>query len=217
MEPGPFESIGSDVVKYALMSKPLFAAASFALLGLAGLTASQAPKAGAEHTGLSVLEFHARNCQKCHGEEGELRSPGWADSKTPAQLSGILNQMVTEQAGHAPLNEDEMIALASYHRAMSRLDPWANLLAVSGRTLTFEATRDSRLSAKAAGKKVPTIPSPVQLPEMGTKLMRWTLVLPASASMEQLLMTIASGEGKGKKVVTWKPSESSFSDVLKDK
>lgn len=215
MEPGLRQIVEFEAVKWDLMSKLLLAAFSFALLALAGVTASQAPQAGPQPSGIQVLEFHARNCQKCHGEEGELRSPGWADSKSAAQMTQILSQMVTEQAGHAPLNEGDMAALSSYHRAANRLEPWANLIAVSGRTLTFETTRDARLSATAGGKKVPTVQAPKEIRELAVKLLRWTLVLPASAELDKVVVTTARGEGKAKKVVTWKLSDSSFSNPSK--
>lgn len=179
------------------------------------MTASQSPRSALQPTGTKILEFHARNCQKCHGEEGELRSPGWAEGKSDDSLTQILGQMVTEQAGRAPLNESDMGALLAYHHAQSKAEPWANLISADKGKLTFETTRDSRLSAVSSGKKLATAQAPIMVEELGVKLMRWTLAVPASADVSKVAITVAKGEGKTKKVVSWKLSDSPYSSFVK--
>lgn len=161
-----------------------------------------------------TLAMHRDGCQKCHGAEGELMSPGWAENRSRQDLVAILDQMVVEQAGLPEMTARERDALLSFHLAFSKGDPWANILDSSSQKVVLESTKNSRISATLSGKKVAPQPVGDQKSAEGSQLLRWQITLPKGALPSQLHLTVAWGSGSAKKVVSWKASERPFSQSL---
>lgn len=187
---------------------------SFGILGATVMSASTPQGQKTERPGRPVLEMHRDGCQKCHGAEAELMSQGWAAGKSKKDLEAILDQMVVEQAGLSALTSTERDAMLSFHLAHSTGYPWASIIESSSQQLIIESTQNSRLSCTLAGRKITPQPILVKSKDGGAQLQRWKISLPKEFELSQLRLTLAKGEGKAKKVVSWRASERPYSHSL---
>lgn len=207
----PHEVTGQNSLQ---MRSFLLGVGAFGILGAGVVAASSPTGQDKAATGRPVLELHRDGCQKCHGAEAELMSPGWAEARSRNDLEAILDQMVIEQAGMPALTRSERDALLSFHKAISKGEPWAAIIDSGSQRVILESTQNTRLSALLSGRKV--VPQRVLITkkEDGTQLLRWHITLPKGAHLNQLQLTVAKGEGTAKRVVTWKAADRPYSHPL---
>lgn len=134
----------------------------------------QAPKP-VEPLKVAPLEYFAKHCQRCHGENGLNYLSNFADGKSDDDLLAKLKSMA-EGPGQSPLEPDDLAIQLAFHRSISAKAPFITWTAHEGNKISGEVTGDAKL---------------IVTPELPIKLEdgAWSIELPANTKVDDIVLT----------------------------
>ncbi len=152
------------------------AAATTAPTTRAATTAAAAP--GPFVPAFAAMTYYDQSCANCHGPHGSFYGSTLGNDLTDAGLVQKCRDMA-KGPGNSPLEADENLVVAAYHRSLIRRTPFLSVTDAATSQWTGEATAGAAVTLRVNGR-------PVVAALDGWN---WTAVVPAGTDPAAVLIT----------------------------
>ena len=101
-----------------------------------------------------AISLYNKACVRCHGPGGSFYGSELGKGKTAAQLRKMVWEMCIAQGG-LTVSQREIDAMTAYHRSIMTREPYVEIIAVTAKTITGEATPGTTLQLETRGRLAP--------------------------------------------------------------
>ena len=101
-----------------------------------------------------AISLYDKACVRCHGPGGSFYGSELGKGKTAAQLRKMVWEMCIAQGG-LTVSQREIDAMTAYHRSIMTREPYVEIIAVTAKTITGEATPGTTLQLETRGRLAP--------------------------------------------------------------
>lgn len=101
-----------------------------------------------------AISLYDKACVRCHGPGGSFYGSDLGKGKTAAQLRTVVWEMCIAQGG-LTVSQREVDAMTAYHRSIMKSEPFVEVIAITAKGITGEATPGTTLQLETRGRLVP--------------------------------------------------------------
>lgn len=101
-----------------------------------------------------AISLYDKACVRCHGPGGSFYGSELGKGKTAAQLRKMVWEMCIAQGG-LTISQREIDAMTAYHRSIIKSEPFVEVIAITGKSITGEATPGTTLQLETTGRLAP--------------------------------------------------------------
>ena len=101
-----------------------------------------------------AISIYEKACVRCHGPGGSFYGSELGKGKTAAQLRKMVWEMCIAQGG-LTVSQREIDAMTAYHRSIMAHEPYVEIIAVTAKTITGEATSGTTIQLETRGRLAP--------------------------------------------------------------
>jgi hypothetical protein len=146
-----------------------------------------------------AMTYYDQSCANCHGPHGSFYGPTLGNDLTDAALVRKCRDMA-KGPGNAPLEPDDNLVVAAYHRSLIRGTPFLSVTSVADGQWAGEATAGAKVTLRVNGGR-PVVAA--------VDDWNWTAALPADTAPEAVVID-ATLNGKTTQL---RPADSAWSDT----
>jgi hypothetical protein len=101
-----------------------------------------------------AISLYDKACVRCHGPGGSFYGSELGKGKTAAQLRKMVWEMCIAQGG-LTVSQREIDAMTAYHRSIMKSEPFVEVIAMTAKTITGEATPGTTIQLETRGRLAP--------------------------------------------------------------
>ena len=101
-----------------------------------------------------AISLYDKACVRCHGPGGSFYGSELGKGKTAAQLRKMVWEMCIAQGG-LTVSQREIDAMTAYHRSIMKSEPFVEVIAITAKSITGEATPGTTLQLETRGRLAP--------------------------------------------------------------
>ena len=101
-----------------------------------------------------AISLYDKACVRCHGPGGSFYGSELGKGKTAAQLRKMVWEMCIAQGG-LTVSQREIDAMTAYHRSIMKSEPFVEVIAVTAKSITGEATPGTTIQLETRGRLAP--------------------------------------------------------------